>query len=187
MTPAFDQATLQTPRLLLRPLCEADAPAVFATYSDARVGRYLSRPPWRSIEQAHEMIARDRKALPVGEYLRLGLQRVADGELVGDCCLFNIHQASRRAELGYALNGAYWGQGYMVEALTALLDLAFGPLGFNRLEADIDPRNTPSARSVERLGFRREGHLRQRWIVAGEMSDSWLYGLLADEWRLQPR
>ena len=41
----------------------------------------------------------------------------------------------------------------------------------------------PSARALERLGFTREGHLRERWIVAGEVSDSWIYGLLAREWR----
>ncbi|MCW5506536.1 GNAT family N-acetyltransferase, partial [Pseudomonas aeruginosa] len=53
----------------------------------------------------------------------------------------------------------------------------------NRLEAEIDPRNRPSAASLERLGFRQEGLLAQRWIVSGEVSDSALYGLLAEHWR----
>jgi RimJ/RimL family protein N-acetyltransferase len=70
----------------------------------------------------------------------------------------------------------------MHEALQALIDYAFGPLGLNRIEADIDPRNSNSARSLERLGFRMEGVLRERWIVAGEVSDTGYYGLLRKEW-----
>ena len=50
------------------------------------------------------------------------------------------------------------------------------------MEADIDPRNHASARSLERLGFTREGLLRERWIVKGEVSDTALYGLLQREW-----
>ena len=71
----------------------------------------------------------------------------------------------------------------MHEALVRLVGYAFGELGLHRLEADIDPRNAASARSLARLGFRKEGTLRERWIVAGEVSDSDLYGLLGTEWR----
>jgi len=53
----------------------------------------------------------------------------------------------------------------------------------HRLEADIDPRNAASAKTLERLGFRREGLMRERWIVEGVVSDSAVYGLLASEWR----
>ncbi len=71
----------------------------------------------------------------------------------------------------------------MGEALRRLLAFAFDEIDLNRLEAEIDPRNRPSAASLERLGFRREGLLAQRWIVSGEVSDSALYGLLAEHWR----
>jgi RimJ/RimL family protein N-acetyltransferase len=74
----------------------------------------------------------------------------------------------------------------MHEALQALLSYAFQTLDLNRLEADIDPRNHASARTLERLGFQKEGHLRERWIVDGEISDTWLYGLLRREWQAAP-
>jgi RimJ/RimL family protein N-acetyltransferase len=74
----------------------------------------------------------------------------------------------------------------MKEALTALLDFAFGTLGMRRLEADVDPRNAGSLHAVERLGFRREGLLRERWKVDGELQDSVLLGLLSHEWRPGP-
>jgi RimJ/RimL family protein N-acetyltransferase len=71
----------------------------------------------------------------------------------------------------------------MHEALQALLRYAFQTLDLNRLEADIDPRNVASAKTLERLGFQKEGHLRERWIVNDEISDTWLYGLLRREWQ----
>lgn len=112
----------------------------------------------------------------------MAITRRYETELIGTCMLFDIAETSRRAELGYCLASAAQGQGFMNEALRSLLNYAFGDLRLNRLEADIDPRNLASAATLERLGFRHEGLLRQRWMVAGEVSDSALYGLLAEDW-----
>jgi RimJ/RimL family protein N-acetyltransferase len=87
-----------------------------------------------------------------------------------------------RAEIGYAIGSDYWGKGYMNEALTALIAHAFEVLDLRRLEADVDPRNTRSIRTLERLGFQREGFLRERWHVCGEIQDAFFYGLLRREW-----
>lgn len=73
----------------------------------------------------------------------------------------------------------------MHEALRCFVDHLFSAVALHRLEADIDPRNAASARSLGRLGFQREGLLRERWIVANEVSDSALYGLLASDWRMR--
>ena len=180
--PAFDQTTLRTESLLLRPLRESDAPALFGIFSDPRVTRYLSRPSWPNIAIAHERIARDVEAMSAGRYACFGIEQTVDGRLLGECSLFNLQEQCRRAEIGYTLAFEAWGKGYMNEALNALLEFGFSELGLNRVEADIDPRNLRSAKSLERLGFKKEGHLRERWIVAGEVSDSGLYGLLASEW-----
>ena len=180
--PRFDQVTLRTQRLLLRPLGEADAPALFEAFSDPRVMRYWSTPPWSSIAAAHALVERDLKAMAAGEYIRLGIERREDGRLLGNCTLFKLDAQCRRAEIGYGLAHAAWGNGYMHEALLALLGFGFSEVNLNRVEADIDPRNNPSARSLERLGFKREGYLRERWVVGAEVSDSALYGLLLSDW-----
>lgn len=78
--------------------------------------------------------------------------------------------------------GDVWGRGYIAEALPALLEQAFGPLGLHRLEADVGPRNIRSIQALERTGFRREGYLRQRYHAGGEVQDAVLYGLLAPDW-----
>jgi len=74
----------------------------------------------------------------------------------------------------------------MHEALQELLEFGVGELDLNRIEADIDPRNSASARTLERLGFTKEGYLRERWIVGDEVSDTVIYGLLRREWKVRP-
>ncbi len=164
------------------PCGAATEESLFALYSDPAFMRYWSTPPWTAPAEAERVIEEDLAAMPAGQNLRLGIQ-AADGEaLIGTCSLFAFHEPSRRAELGYGLAPAAWGRGYMTEALSALLEFAFGPLGLNRIEADIDPGNEASARALARLGFVQEGYFRERWIVGGQVSHSAMYGLLRADW-----
>lgn len=165
--PPFDRIRPQTERLLLRPLEPADAPALLRVLSDTQVMRY-GGTPWSSIEEAED--------------LRLGVERIQDGALPGTCRLFDRNQDCRRALLDYALGLFVWRQGYMNEALTALLSHGFSHMQLNRVEAGIDPRNTASSRTLERPGFQEEGLLRERWIANGEFTDFALYGRLRREW-----
>lgn len=184
--PAFDQVFLDTQRLQLRPLKQSDAGDLFAIHSDAQVMRYSSMVPWASVDQAHALIERDIRGMPEGKYLCLGIVPRSEGRVVGTCTLFDIVLSSRRAEVGFALGSFAWGRGYMHEALSGLLAYCFTDLGLNRIEADIDPRNGASAKTLRRQGFKQEGLLRERWIVGGEVSDTAMYGLLRAEWESGP-
>jgi RimJ/RimL family protein N-acetyltransferase len=183
-TIAFAALRLETPRLVLRPMTMSDAPALFAIHADPVVMRWWATPPWTSIDVAEKRIAGDLEAQHGnGDYLRLGIVRREDeAALIGQCTLFAWQCASRRAEIGYSLAAATWGQGLATEALRALIGHGFDAIGLNRIEADIDPRNVASAHVLERLGFVKEGVARERWIVGGEVCDSDLYGLLRREW-----
>lgn len=111
-----------------------------------------------------------------------GIERHEDERIIGTCTLAGIDHVNRRAELGYALRRNCRGCGYMTEALGRLLSYSFVEMNFHCLEADVDPRNTPSIQLLERLGFRKEGHLRERWLTESEAQDSYFYGLLRSEW-----
>lgn len=178
-----DDLRLTAGRVTLRKVTRADAPAFYAMYTHPEVMRYWGRPMMTDPAEADEHVSEALADYQAGAALPLAVDRSADGIMIGSCSLFHFHTTSRRAEIGYVLGRPYWGQGLMHEALRTLAAYAFGPLDFNRLEADIDPRNAASARSLERLGFVKEGFLRHRWIVAGEFSDTSLYGLLRDDWR----
>lgn len=180
---AFHRITLSTGRLRLRWITPEDAPALFAIFSDPLVMRYWSTVPWREMAQAESSVRQVLDGYQNGDSLRFGITLADSGELIGTCTVFDIDDGNRRAQIGYALAQAYWHRGLMHEALTAVLSYAFGELQLRRLEADIDPRNLASQMTLERLGFLKEGMLRERWVVDGETSDSALYGLLAREWR----
>ena len=180
--PSFTDVTLQTPRLTLRPMAPADLDAIFAMRSDPVVQRYGSHPPWTDRQTAVDYIQRNVEEMAAGTHSQFAIERREDGVVVGTCTLYALDTQCRRADLGYVLLPVHWGHGYATEANTALLDWGFEHLDLNRVEGDIDPRNTASARALERLGFVREGHVRERWIVGGEVSDSWIYGLLRADW-----
>jgi len=104
------------------------------------------------------------------------------GVAIGTCLLFHFDEASARAEIGYVLGQRHWGRGYMSEALSQLFAFAFDDLSLRRLEAEVDSRNVASDRLLLRMGFTKEGMLRQRWVTKGEVQDANIYGLLRHEW-----
>ncbi len=175
--------TLDAPRTRLRWLTESDIDGLFAIFSDQEMMRYWSSTAMKDRSEAAELLARIHRQFADKSGFQWGVERKADGELIGTCTLFNIHRANLRGEVGYCLRSTHWGQGYMGEALAALIDHAFGVLKLRRLEADVDPNNAGSLRILDRMGFQREGLLRERWNVAGEIQDSVVLGLLAREWR----
>ena len=162
---------------------EDDVDAIYEVFSDARVMRYWSSGPLANREAAAAMQREIAKNNLNDTVWKWGLALRDTNTLIGTVTLFNLSISNGRAEIGYAMGSAHWGKGYMNEALKALIVHAFDVRNFRRLEADVDPRNTASIRTLERLGFQREGFLRERWHVGGELQDAFFYGLLKREWQ----
>ena len=179
--------TLHTDRLRLRPFNDADAGALFAVQSSAHVLRYWDSPPWSERERSQAFITACRRMADEGSGARLAVDRLSDGVFIGWCSLTGWNPDYRSASLTYCLDAAAWGQGYATEAARALLAWAFDTLDLNRVQAEADTRNAASARVLEKLGFMREGMLREDCVVLGEVSDSWVYGLLRPQWSQAPR
>ena len=175
--------TITTPRLVLRWISHDDVDALFEVFSNVEVMRYWSSPPLADRAAAVALVNEIHDSFERQVMLKWGVARLADNKVIGTTTLYNLDFSNRRAELGYALGRDYWGQGYMQEGLQALLAYAFETLDLRRLEADVDPRNKASIQTLERLGFQKEGFLRERWEVAGEIQDALFYGLLRPEWK----
>ncbi len=170
---------LASARLRLRPYRDDDVEAMFALYSDPRVMRYWSFPPWTEHGQARDYLARAAAHAAQGIALPWAMADAGTDALVGTATLHSVQREQGRAELGYSLSPACQGRGLAAEALRLVLAHAFGPLALRRVEADVDPRNDASCRLLLRLGFQQEGLLRERWRVNGETCDSAMFGLLA--------
>ncbi len=114
----------------------------------------------------------------------LFIVRKSDGEILGG---FNInemaHGCFQSAYLGYWISDAHKGQGYMTEAMQIGLQVAFGPVGLHRVEANIMPRNAASMRVVEKLGFRREGLSARYLKIAGVWEDHVRWAMTIEDWQ----
>jgi RimJ/RimL family protein N-acetyltransferase len=174
--------TLNTPRLRLRPFAETDTDAIFALQSCPRVLRYWDSPPWKERAQAERFITVCGQMDRDGVGARLAIELAADEVFIGWCSLSKWVPDYRSARLGYCLDDLFWGRGFATEGAGALLQWAFDTLDLNRVQAETDTRNTASSRVLEKLRFVREGRLREDCVVDGEVSDSWVYGLLRRDW-----
>ncbi|ESP91444.1 MULTISPECIES: GNAT family N-acetyltransferase [Pseudoalteromonas] len=170
---------IETERLILKALTKEDARALFAIFSDHEVMKYWNTEPWGSMEQATCFIAKSTATLENNTQMTLGIYWKETGELLGKIMLFSYDKPSKRAEIGFGISRRYWGKGIVSEAGQALVEHAFNHLGLRRIEAEIDPDNISSSKALERLGFEKEGVLKQRWEINGVVSDSAIYGLLA--------
>jgi RimJ/RimL family protein N-acetyltransferase len=175
--------TLDTDRLRLRPFTIADADPLYALHSNGYVLRYWDSPPWSEPERAERFITASQQMAEEGTGARLAIDRASDGVFIGWCGLTRWNPDYRSASLGYCFDEAAWGHGYATEAARTLLHWAFDTLDLNRVQAETDTRNLASARVLEKLGFVREGTLREDCVVNGDVSDSWVFGLLRREWR----
>ncbi|MEV7794202.1 GNAT family protein [Streptomyces sp. NPDC087512] len=174
---------LCTARLRLRPFTAADANPLFALHSNTHVMRYWDSPPWTDRARAERFLTMCQKLADEGTGARVAIERASDGVFVGWCVLAEWNPDYRSASLGYCLDEAMWGHGYATEAARALLQWAFDTLDVNRVQAETDTRNVASARVLEKIGFVREGTLRENCVVNGEVSDSWVFGLIRRDWR----
>ncbi len=174
----FEDVNISTDRLVIRRVQDGDLDALYAIYSDAETMKYWSTPAVTERDQVRLKIKDIKTAHDAGQSMGLAVTLKSSDVLIGQVSLFNFHETSKRAELGYILSRKHWQHGYMYEAVQACIDYCFKVLDLRRLEADIDPNNVASAGLLQKLGFEKEGLLLQRWIVNDQVSDSELYGLL---------
>jgi ribosomal-protein-alanine N-acetyltransferase len=183
MLAGFDALpTISTRRLRLRSLAPGDVPALATIFCDPEVCRYWSHAALTDEGAVQALYDHIVRCFETRSLFQWGIADRESDTVVGTCTLASLSSEHRRAELGFALARAHWGHGYIAEALPALVNFAFETLDLHRLEADVDPRNERSIRAIVRLGFEREGHLRERYHVNGELQDAILYGLLRRDW-----
>lgn len=174
--------TIEASRVHLRHLEVTDIDSLFEIFSDREALRYWSSPPFKTRAEAEKLLAEIHECFEQKNLFQWGIAQKPNNKIIGTSTLFHLDEKNQRAEIGYALNRQYWGNGFVTEALTALFDFAFEELNLHRIEADVDPQNTASIRVLERLGFQKEGYLRERWIIDGEIYDALFYGLLKSDW-----
>jgi [ribosomal protein S5]-alanine N-acetyltransferase len=184
-SPPFDFEAfpiLETPRLLLRELTLNDAEAVYRIRSDYQVTIYNLGEPYTRIDQAISLIESIREGFEAHLELRWGITLKPSPTVIGMCGYNYWMRDHYRGSVGYDLARAYWGKGIMPEAIRAVVEFGFQRMRLNRIEADVLAENNASIRVLEKVGFVREGVLRERDFERGAFRDLVLYGLLKREY-----
>ncbi len=171
-------------RLALRPLVPRDARELLDVVVASRreLGQFMSWPrDMSSLEQARRFVSIGREGWMADRTARFGLFERDGGALVGSMELDGIDLRRSQAELGYWVRTDRARRGYATEAARAILLYAFQTLGLHKIRADVAVGNHASARVLEKLGFTREGTLREDRPIGVEFHDHWRFGLLGRE------
>ncbi|MEK4043284.1 GNAT family protein [Paenibacillus sp. FSL H8-0048] len=170
---------LRTERLVLRQMSTTDSASLFAIWSDPEVTRFMNISNFTDECQAVEMIELLDKLAGENQAIRYSITEAESGRIIGSCGYNMLDYDNAKTEIGYDLSREYWGKGYAPEALRALIDYAFDTLGFNRIEAKVEPANINSIKVLQKLNFSLEGILRQSERSNGTFIDLCMYSKLA--------
>jgi ribosomal-protein-alanine N-acetyltransferase len=176
-----DKLAITTSRLRLRPMRRDDSEALFLVFCDAQAMRYWSSPPHGSPLLTADVIERAQMAFIAGDGIEWAITRAGDDAAVGKIGHWRWQRAHSRSEVGFIVRRDLWGQGFAAEALAAVVDWGFRRLELHSIEAQLDSENLGSQRTLERVGFQREGRLRQSYFDGREHRDTLIYGLLTGD------
>ncbi|MEI7028355.1 GNAT family N-acetyltransferase [Paenibacillus sp. y28] len=177
----FEYPALETPRLRLRKLTTADAQAMFQYCSDPAVTRFTTWYPHPSQDVTEAFIRAAIRMYEEGQAAPWGIEDKAAGSLIGTCGFVNWSTQHAKAELGYALSQAYWRQGYMTEAVRALMSYGFEIMQLVRIEARCHVDNRASANVLEKNGMQLEGIMRKHLFAKGRFEDVCMYAMIHEE------
>lgn len=175
---------LSTPRLRLRDYAPSDREAIHRVTSDPIVVEHLQFGP-NTFEDTEVFLRRTMESARADprRTFEIAVTDAASREVIGGIRLGSQSEQHRDASLGYILRRDLWGRGIITEAARALVAYGFEELALHRIWAICDVRNVGSQRVLEKLGMRREAHLREHLWVRGEWRDSYLYAVLEHEWQ----
>lgn len=173
---------IETERLVLRALRESDADAVFRVFRDPDVTRHYDLHTFTTLDQARSLIAFFAGRFRARQGIRWGVTLRGEDVVVGTCGFNAWERHLGAAPIGYDLAREHWGRGIATEAVGAILGFGFETMALNRIEALVVPGNVGSERLLAKLGFEREGLLREKGHWGGRHHDLQMFALLRRDW-----
>lgn len=173
---------VRTRRLLLRPIVPADAAALFPIRNDPDYRGCADGDPLTDVSQLRRVLSDMAQSNTAGRGVCVAI--VLEGQVVGSVELFKLQngmRSGREWSLGYGLSKNHWRQGYMSEALHALLPMLYQH-GAHRVTAEVSRDNVPSKKLLEGLGFVAEGIHREKGYWGGQYHDLISYALLQKDY-----
>ena len=181
---------IETERLILREYKESDWEDTHEYAGDEEVVKFM---PWgpNTEQQTKEFIRQVIRAQSADPRLlwEFAIELKEEKKVIGGCGLqlsnaeWRYGNSRSSAEMGYVINRAYWGKGFVTEISRALLTFGFEKLDLHRIWGTCDPENVGSYRVLRKLGMKMEGQWRQSMLVKDKWHDCFLYAMLKDDWQ----
>jgi RimJ/RimL family protein N-acetyltransferase len=168
----------------LRELRVEDAPSLLAMLTTEEVARFISPPP-TTVEGFERFIAWTHRERLAGNYACFAIVPKGMTAAIGIFQVRSLEPGFGTAEWGFAMGSAYWGSGIFVEGARLVLDFAFDVVGVDRMEARAATANGRGNAALRKLGAVQEGVLRRSFLRNGVHYDQVLWGILAEDWRMQ--
>ena len=169
---------IETERLLLREIIKEDAQSIYNCFSNNDVTRYYGLDTLTSIEQAEQFVDLFSKNYIEKRGIRWGIE-IKDKEGIIGTIGFNAWSPKhKKAEIGFELNPKYWRKGYATEAVSKVISYGFEEFDLTRIGAVVFIENKASNELLRKLGFEKEGVLRNYLYQNGEPHDTYIYSIL---------
>ncbi|MEN6325227.1 MAG: GNAT family protein [Syntrophomonas sp.] len=172
---------LETPRFILREIEAGDIETLHSYWSDDIVTEYMTAS-FKTLEESRQMVELLNSLPETQEGMRWAIVDKNSRTVLGSCGYHNVKAEHRRAEVGYEIGRSYWGRGVMQEVMHAVLQHLFETFCFNRIEAFVTFGNNRSVHTLEKLGFKAEGVLRDYEFAKGNFQDQIVLALLRKDW-----
>lgn len=178
---SFPSPILETSRLFLPPISHSDLEYIYHHFSNPEVSRYLlDEDPVNHLDHAQEIVNFYMSPGGVTHNRWIIIEKTGN-QPIGTCGYHKWDRRNRRSEIGYDLDPSFWRKGFTTEALQIMLHFGFEQMELHRIEALVFPENIASIRTLEKVGFHREGLLRDYFFMNGHFYNHLIFSLLPDD------
>jgi ribosomal-protein-alanine N-acetyltransferase len=167
-----------TEKLTLRQIRENDKHEILNIRSNPQLMHFIPRPMCANLEEAVTLIETMNESIAKNEMINWAITIIGEDTLIGMVGYFRMQKEHYRAEIGYILHGDYHGKGIMAEAVHGALKYGFNEMKLHTTEAVISPENIASQKLIEKCGFVREAHFKEKEFHKGEFKDILVYSKL---------
>jgi RimJ/RimL family protein N-acetyltransferase len=175
----FDEfPVLESDRLLYRKMDRNDANDLYLIESNDEVVKFMDKPKIESVEASKKYIKFCSEEYKNRNAIEWGIIEKGSNKYIGNIGFWKIIKIHCRGEIGYSLTPSYWGKGYMSEALQSILTFGFKILNLHSIEANVNPENINSIKSLERNGFQKEAYFRENYLFENKFIDTVTFSLL---------
>lgn len=176
--------TIETNRLRLVEIQQQHLYDLYRLFGDNKVTEFYNIKTFKEPKDGQIYLDWFQKRLKEQAGIRWGIQLKGEDSIIGTIG-YNNFTEKHRANLGYDLQSAYWHKGYITEAIKVVIEFGFNDLNINRIEAEVMTGNIRSEQLLLRVGFKREGCLRDWMYWDNRHFDMEMYSLLKNEWLLK--